>query len=252
MRRILLAVVLFSICTDAALAAKRKRPAPYVPPPEYVAPPIPMRPVYNWTGFYVGANVGGGWATTKSDFSAGGVTFANATNSPTGVIGGGQIGYNWQSGPSVFGVEADFQASSLKASLSAPTCPVPTCAVATSATYSQKLPWFGTVRGRLGYAQDGWMAYVTGGYAYTRLNTDATATAGATTVSVSGNDFRSGWTLGGGMEVMLDRNWSAKVEYLYMDFGSRNVTWAFTGLPTITDRIRLNENVVRAGVNYKF
>jgi opacity protein-like surface antigen len=51
---------------------------------------------------------------------------------------------------------------------------------------------------------------------------------------------------------MLDRNWSAKVEYLYMDFGSRNVTWAFTGLPTITDRIRLNENVVRAGVNYKF
>src|SRR5262249_38335202 len=155
-----------------------------------------------WTGFYIGANVGGGWATTKSDFAAGSTNFATATNNLTGVIGGGQLGYNWQSGAAVYGLETDFQGSSLKGSLTAPTCPVPPCGVATSASYSQKLPWFGTVRGRLGYAQEGWMAYVTGGYAYTRLTTDATASAGAVTASVSNSEFRSGWTLGGGIEVM--------------------------------------------------
>jgi outer membrane immunogenic protein len=244
MRKVILTAILLTVGTGATLAADLGRRAP-----EYVPAP---RAIYNWTGFYIGANVGGGWATTKSDFAAGGANFATANNSLSGVIGGGQLGYNWQSGPAVFGVETDFQGSSLKGSLSAPTCPVPTCATATSASYNQKLPWFGTVRGRLGYAQDGWMAFVTGGYAYTRLTTDATATAGATTVSVSNSEFRSGWTLGGGMEVMLNRNWSAKVEYLYMDFGRRDVTWTFTGLPTLTDSIRLNENVVRAGVNYKF
>ncbi len=252
MRRAILAAILLAMCFDVALAAKRKpRPAP-PPPPEYVPIPPPLIAVYNWTGFYVGSNVGGGWATAKSDFSAGGPVFASAKNSLEGVTGGFQLGYNWQNGPAVVGFEADYQFANQRGSLDAPPCPTPTCAVATSASYGQKMPWFGTVRGRVGHASDSWLAYVTAGYAYARLNTSATATAGATTVSVSQNEMRSGWTAGAGIEVALNRHWSAKMEYLYMDFGSRDVTWAFSGLPTINDRIRLYDNVVRGGLNYRF
>lgn len=256
MRKVILAALLLAICTEGALAAKRKpRHTPaYAPPPEYVPmPPPSVRAFHDWTGFYVGGNVGGGWATTKSEFSAGGFNFATATNSLPGVIGGVQAGYNWQTGPSVLGVEADFQFSSQRGSLSAPTCPTPTCAVATSATYTQKMPWFGTVRGRAGFAQDGWMAYATAGYAYARLDTDATATAGAVTATVSDRGMRSGWTAGAGIEVALTRNWSARMEYLYMDFGRKNVTWTFNGIATpITDQIKLNDNLVRAAVSYRF
>jgi outer membrane immunogenic protein len=114
------------------------------------------------------------------------------------------------------------------------------------------MPWFGTVRGRLGYAQDGWLLYVTGGYAYARLTTDASASAGGISASLSQQDFRSGWTVGGGIEVALTPRWSLKTEYLYMDFGSKNTTWTATGLPPLSDSTKLNMNLVRIGVNYRF
>jgi outer membrane immunogenic protein len=114
------------------------------------------------------------------------------------------------------------------------------------------MPWFGTARGRLGYASAGWLIYATGGYAYTRLETNASASAGGLSASVHREESRSGWTAGGGIEVAFTPNWSAKVEYLYMDFGSRDSSWIFTGLPTITDSTRLHSNIVRGGVNYRF
>ena len=82
------------------------------------------------------------------------------------------------------------------------------------------MPWFGTARGRLGYASAGWLIYATGGYAYARLETNASASAGGLSASVQRDESRSGWTAGGGIEVAFAQNWSAKVEYLYMDFGS--------------------------------
>jgi outer membrane immunogenic protein len=240
-----LAAVALMMSGGIASAADVQQPRLYMP-----APP---RAFYDWSGFYVGGNFGGGWATTKSDFSvAGGAPFASATNGLAGVLGGAQLGYNWQSGPAVFGLETDFQFSGVNGRIDAPPCPASVCGVATSASYSQKMPWFGTVRGRVGYAQDGWLMYATGGYAYARLDTNAVATAGGASASLSRSETKPGWTLGTGVEVAFSRHWTAKMEYLYVDLGTHNRSWTFAGLPTVNDRMRVYENLVRAGVNYRF
>jgi outer membrane immunogenic protein len=121
-----------------------------------------------------------------------------------------------------------------------------------SASFRQEITWFGTVRGRLGYAATGWMIYGTGGFAYAQLETDASATAGALTASLSARETRTGWTAGGGIEVALAPAWSVKVEYLYLDLGDRTRNWVLAGLPTIADDTRLTMSVVRAGVNFRF
>jgi outer membrane immunogenic protein len=256
MRKTILAAILLLVCTDLALAAKRaKKPPRYAPPQAYV-PPFddipPPRSVPSWSGFYIGFNAGGGWAHTNSDLSFGGAPFATAHNSLGGALGGVQIGGTWQSGPAAYGVEADFQGTSFKGTLDAPTCPAAVCGVGLSASYSQKMPWFGTVRGRFGLASGSWLVYATGGYAYAKLETTASASAGAISESVSNSQNRSGWTAGGGIEIALDRNWSARMEYLHLDFGSADISWSFPTLPAITDRIRLQADLVRAGLNYRF
>src|SRR3974390_386341 len=168
MRKIVLAVLAPLMIGGPAVAAYlTARPAPMY------APPLPA-----WTGFYVGANVGGDIGTAKSDFSAAGATFAAVDNALTGAVLGGQAGYNWQSGPFVYGAETDIQWSNAKGTLSAPCVPG-LCGVALTASYSQEVSWFGTVRGRLGYAMDGWLLYGTAGFAYGQLQTNASASAGA-------------------------------------------------------------------------
>src|SRR6187200_505893 len=143
MRKTILAAILSLLCTELATAADILTKAPSY---------VPLPAAATWSGWYVGVNAGGGWAHTNSEFSVGGVPFATARNSLGGAFGGVQIGANWQSGPAVYGFEADFQYSGMEGSLAAPTCPAAVCGVALSASYSQKMPWFGTVRGRLGYA----------------------------------------------------------------------------------------------------
>lgn len=224
-----------------------------------LAADLPMRPAYvpaappqfyNWTGFYIGGNFGGGWAHADSDFSiAGGPAFGQVDNYLSGILGGGQVGFNWQAGAFVYGIEADFQGSNVEGTLNAPSCSAAVCGVALSASYTQKMPWFGTVRGRIGYAADTWLIYATGGYAYARLNTDAVATAGPVSASFSTHDMRDGWTLGAGIEVGFAPQWSARLEYLYLDYGTQDTTLPLAG---ITDSTRLNENLVRAGINYRF
>jgi outer membrane immunogenic protein len=242
MRRSIASIGALVLSTGIALGADLPRPA-YAP--------VPV--IYNWTGFYIGGNLGGGWAHSKSEFSvSGGPVFGTADNYLSGVVGGGQVGYNWQAGPIVYGVEADFQASGLTGSLTAPQCPAAACGAALSASYTQEMPWFGTVRGRVGYAADTWLIYATGGYAYARLNTDAVAAAGPASTSLNWNDIRDGWTIGGGIEVAFAARWSAKLEYLYLDYGRHDTALQLTGLPVITDSSRLNQNLVRAGVNYRF
>jgi outer membrane immunogenic protein len=124
--------------------------------------------------------------------------------------------------------------------------------VTTNASYSQKLPWFGTVRGRLGYARDSWLIYGTGGYAYARLETDASASAGAASMSLSQAETRSGWAVGGGIELAFARNWTARMEYLYIDLGRTNATLAIPGIATISEDSRVTQNLVRLGANYRF
>jgi outer membrane immunogenic protein len=244
MLRISLAV-LASVIGASAFAADLR---PY-PPPAQMTP----RPVFDWTGFYIGANAGGGIGTGRSDFDVGGGPgFAPFTNSMSGALGGVQAGYNRQFGSFVYGLETDFQFANIRGDIDAPTCPAAVCGIDLSAHYDQKIPWFGTVRGRVGYAAAGWLLYVTGGYAYARLETNAVASAGGVSAGFSATETRGGWTIGGGAEVALNAHWSAKVEYLYLDFGTTHTAIPFSGLPTVTDNAKLNSNVIRAGVNYRF
>ena len=244
MRRITIAALpLLALAATASAADLARRPS-YIAPSLVHAPP-------SWEGFYVGGNIGGGWAHVPADFSTTGPVFGTADNHMTGFAGGAQLGYNWQRGPLVLGAETDFQFTNIKGSLST-SCAATLCGVSQAASYDQKVPWFGTVRGRVGYAQDGWLLYATGGYAYARLETDASASAGALMATLSQKEFRNGWTAGGGIEVALNPHWSLKAEYLYMDFGASSTTWTVPGLPTLNDSSKLNMSVVRTGVNYRF
>jgi outer membrane immunogenic protein len=211
--------------------------------PRFAPPPVPMPA---WAGFYLGANAGGGSGTASNDFG-----FASIELPLKGAIGGAQLGYNWQSGPFVYGLETDFQGSSVKGSISTP-CATPSCSTSLTATYQQELPWFGTVRGRIGYADAGWLLYATGGYAYGEVNTNATATAGAASAALSNHTIGNGWTVGAGAELLLAPHWSAKLEYLYVDLGRFTNSYAFPGIATITDTTHPTVNVVRAGVNFHF
>src|SRR5450759_2527561 len=228
--------------------------------PVYKAPM--MAPLYNWTGFYIGLNAGYSWGRQDNDLvdAATGVTiFSNADNL-NGFIGGGQIGYNWQVNQWVFGLEADFQGSGQNADGSFATpatntclpfasCPVP----ATSTAYTDKLDWFGTVRGRIGYAMGAtgnWLPYVTGGWAYGHGEISGTTTSGGVATSFSGSQDYSGWTVGGGVEWAFMNQWSVKVEYLYIDFGDGPTVPVSATRDIVSGK--MTDNILRAGLNYKF
>jgi outer membrane immunogenic protein len=147
------------------------------------------------------------------------------------------------------GAEADFDWSNAKGSISA-QCAL--CATVSTATLEHDLDWFGTARARVGYAADGWLAYLTGGYAFGRVALKGTATAGGASASFTQNSTPSGWTIGAGTELALSPNWSARLEYIYVDLGTVNNTIAVAGVPALIDSARVQMNLVRAGVNYRF
>jgi outer membrane immunogenic protein len=223
---------------------------PVKAPARVVAPPL-----YNWTGFYAGLNIGGSWGRLDNSLvsTTGVVAFTNS-DKIDGVIGGGQIGYNWQSNQWVFGLEADFQGSGQKGdgSFFIPGVGGNLALVipSTSITYEDKLNWFGTVRGRVGYAFDRWLPYVTGGWAFGHGEINGTRTTGGVSTTFSGSESYSGWTVGGGVEWAFANNWSAKVEYLYINFGDGPTVPVTTGLNVVSGN--LTDNIVRVGVNYKF
>ncbi len=240
---------LAAVFTPLVMFAPAQVMAADLPVPSGSAVYAPVPAVAGWSGFYIGANVGGGMSRAHSEFSAAGATFATADTDLWGPAGGAQAGYNWQSGALLVGVETDFQWSNLKGSISTQCAP---CIPATNASLEHDIEWFGTARGRLGYAAGGWLAYVTGGYAYGRAGLNGTATGGGVTATLSQSAVQNGWTLGAGTEIALASHWSAKLEYLYVDFGTMTNTIAVTGLPAVTDHTRLQMNVTRVGVNYRF
>jgi len=188
--------------------------------PIYKAQPAPYYvPGFIWTGFYAGINGGYGWSDSFADDAK-------------GAVYGGQLGYNWQTGNFVFGVEGDFQGTSIKAS--------ETIGVATA---EGKIKAFATVRGRLGYAVDRLLIYGTGGWAYT--NTELSLTVGG--ASISDSSWGSGYALGGGLEWAIWDRWSVKGEYLYIHSGDTTLTLA--GVTATGD---FKYNVIRAGLNYRF
>jgi outer membrane immunogenic protein len=187
-----------------------------------VKAPIYATPPYNWTGGYIGINGGGGWGS--SDFS--GLPFATNSFRTSGGLVGGTLGYNWQAGPMVYGVEGDLDWSDIRGTAA--------CAGTTCETRNN---WLGTVRGRLGYAIDRWMPYVTGGAAFGDIQNNIAGIG-------SNSNTKAGWTAGGGIEAAIAGPWTAKLEYLYVDLGNSD--------PIAGSRTNFHTNLVRAGLNYRF
>jgi outer membrane immunogenic protein len=235
-----------------------------MPQPVYKAPP-PAPPPYNWTGFYLGANLGGSWGSESHEIFYGptGVSQVGVTNHPDGVIGGGQIGYNWQFAPlfgwgtgTVLGIEADIQGSSQRSTVNE-AFPFPLFAANFFGSVEDKLEWFGTVRGRAGIAFDRVLLYGTGGWAYGEGELDGpfASISGPpptlATTAFSSSHSMDGWTAGGGIEWAFWGNWTAKFEYLYIDFGSLG-NLAIPGGPFVITSGHFTDNIARAGVNYRF
>ncbi|MGX5737125.1 outer membrane protein [Bosea thiooxidans] len=186
-----------------------------------VVAPAYIPPVFSWTGFYVGANAGYGWGNVNAN------GFANVGDLD-GFIGGGQVGYNYQMGQFVLGLEADLQGADLSSGDNLGLINV-------------KTEYFGTVRARLGFAVDRWMPYITGGWAYGNVKTSIPALAFSSDKTHTG-----GWAVGGGVEYAITNNIIAGVEYLYVDLGEKSVLTG-TGVKVGTDF-----SVVRARLSYKF
>ena len=305
MKRLLVGIAgIASVLTTGALAAD-------LAPRVYTKAPPPVVAVYDWTGFYIGGNVGYSWgrsSTTEafSDALTGTIlSAATAKFDLNGVIGGGQAGYNWQRDNWVFGLEGDIQGSGEKGSTNA-VCPGNTtvftppggtstpaavssaCSLghagdtnafnvngqAVTSTLSEKIEWFGTFRGRIGPTiTPTILAYVTGGLAYGSVKATDTVSGvnligpqGVNTpptfvpvAAAFGNtSTRVGWTIGAGIEGVISGNWTAKLEYLYIDLG--NISGSFVtpviapsgNFVTASYNSHITDNVLRVGVNYNF
>lgn len=178
----------------------------------YAQPYTVNQPIANsWMGPYIGGNLGYGWGDVSNNGAR-----------PSGVLGGLQAGYNYQSGQLVLGIEGDLQLNS---------------ADDTFAPWKFSNPWFGTVRGRLGYAFNNILLYGTGGLAFGSLKVESGG--------FSESQTSAGWTAGVGAEYAINQNWSAKIEYLYVDLSDK--TFLMTGMSN-----GYQFSTVRVGVNYRF
>jgi outer membrane immunogenic protein len=226
------------------------------------APAMVVDPAYNWTGFYIGLNAGGAWGRSAIDADSGPgfgfeVPFVNAagtrTLKPSGFVGGGQAGYNWQTGNFVFGIEGDVQYQSLRASSSV-TPVVP--GIGGIMDQSVRSDFLATLRPRVGVTTGPALFYVTGGLAVgTVRNFDALTGVPAVQEAALDTITHAGWTAGGGVEWGFAPNWSAKFEYLYVDLGrTSHTTPDFPGalLTGIIFNARYTEQLARVGINYRF
>jgi outer membrane immunogenic protein len=266
MKKILLGAAVAMLGIAPALAADMA--------PKYTKAPM-MAPavVYSWTGFYIGGNVGYGWFDRNStlvdtglavpppsffgpSLAAGALPSVYGVN-PRGWLGGGQVGYNWQTGVWVFGVEADIQGADVKGSVTLNTAGIPGF-VPITGTATEKLDWFGTARGRVGFAANTALFYVTGGLAYGHVSHSFFTAAPAVAESAFGSDSQVdvGYTVGAGVEWAFNNNWSIKGEYLYMDLGNHSTTVLGVTNTPVTASLALRErekyNIVRVGLNYKW
>jgi outer membrane immunogenic protein len=248
--RMRLAVLLGATC---AIATVQLACAADLPTKAPALQPAPL--LYNWSGFYVGGQIGYGWAnidSTSTDLFTG-VVGATLSHDRNGIFGGGQVGYNFMVNPNfLIGIEGDIDAADITGTNSA-------CSDATHCASSDgKNKWFATLRGRVGYAMNNWLIFATGGVAWVNGDTTRTITvapAGAAVLvgqSASSSGTDTGWTAGGGVEYGFARNWSVNLEYRYMQVDtSRTFTYS---LPAASRQIDSTDhiNTVRLGVNYHF
>ena len=205
------AILATSISAQAAdLGGRYKAPA-------YTAPAY-----FNWSGFYVGIN--GGYGFGKADWPTGAPDSATLT----GYLIGATLGYNYQFGSFVVGIEGDIDYSTVKGN-----CGIFAC--------STNMKYFGTGRARLGYAWDRWLPFLTGGVAVANLENSGPSASESVT--------KIGWTAGLGLEYAFAGPWSAKLEYLYTDLGTTSCGTCFAGSP---QDVNVKVNAIRLGVNYRF
>ena len=230
------------------------------------APPPPPPPAWSWTGFYVGLNAGYSVARdpfnqTLNESGIAGSSSIDSRVSPQGGLFGGQMGYNYQTGNIVFGVEGDIQWSGEHDTAGCGIeCISEGGILVTEGSAEQKIKWFGTVRGRIGWTDNDWLLYITGGGAWGGINqtTALNESGGGLAIGASNTTSftKSGGVIGAGTEVHLGGQWTAKFEYLYMDLGSVSNTLDLTalagGIPTtLTTNSKIRDNIVRAGLNFK-
>jgi outer membrane immunogenic protein len=234
---------------------------------------------HNWSGFYAGLHAGAGWG--NGDVKTGcndptglldgtpncsrvialGALVSHYATDFRGAIGGGQAGYNFQSGNFVFGAETDMAWTSINGGDSASTNTIsfPGGFVTGEESYvSQNLEWLGTLRGRLGYASESWLFFATGGLAYGKVETGYSLLVPFTGFSTQElrSDIEVGWTAGGGAEFAFGK-WSLKGEYLYFDLGEQQVSprTIFNGVEIparFESRFETEGHIARIGLNYHF
>jgi outer membrane immunogenic protein len=207
------ALAVATLMSSANAADIARRHAMPTKAPLYAAP-------YNWTGLYVGINGGAGWGTSNV------ATVPSGSFNTNGGLIGGTIGYNWQMGQTVFGLEGDIDWSNVRGS---GPCAGTICETRNS--------WLSTARGRIGYAFDRFLPFVTGGAAFGDIKNNITGVGTAT-------ETKAGWTLGGGVEAAIAGPWTAKIEYLYADLGR--------GASVLGSDASFKTNIVRGGINYRF
>ena len=227
----LVAAVAASVLSAPAFAADV---APVRPQgaPVYQAP----SPVYDWSGFYLGLN--GGYVLGRTSWSDPLAGADSGRFDANGGTIGGQVGYNWQTGRAVIGLESDINWAKLNGT--AATGGV--CATNGGGECRTEQSWFGTTRGRIGYAFGNFLPYVTGGLAYGNVK--------AVQPNGTSSDTKTGWTAGGGLEVGLTKSWTAKAEYLHLDLGTATFMGAASGTNTLN--VPITEDILRAGLNYRW
>jgi outer membrane immunogenic protein len=229
-RKFSMATAALIAATGAAAAADLPRRSP---PPVFVPPPL-----FTWTGFYVGGDIGYAWGKDGVNTTFGGA----ASGSPQGVVGGGHVGYNYQVNQFVVGLEGDVSGADFRNNIAS---------FATGTVYGVHVPIEASIRGRLGYAWDRALFYATGGAAFADIRNTY---FGGTILPAAGASFNSdktkvGWTVGGGVEYALSNNWSVRGEYRYSDFGRTTDIVFGTGAGVSS---HVTEHAVRIGFSYKF
>ncbi len=271
MRRIvagLIAAAAAAVLSGSVFAADLPRKAPAL---------VPAPMLTNWTGVYVGLNAGYSWGHSSIDYAQGpGLLFgvppfaAGGTLStsldPGSFIGGGQLGFNYQAGIWVLGAEADIAWRNRTETANFALNPIVVgVGGGDMLTLSDEQKWVGTVRGRLGVSpstMSNWLFYVTGGLAYGGFEHSVTQNCNVGCGPIrtfSDSQTRTGWTVGGGVEVALNQSWSVGAEYLYMDFGTDSVSAPVAGslfgttvFPSTTVSFHDKSQVARLKLNYKF
>jgi outer membrane immunogenic protein len=244
-------VAIFILFGTRVLAADLNKPVYKAPPP--APPPVP---VFSWTGFYVGALVGYGFGDNRSSFSGFDPGDTPPPQSPDGrgIVAGGEAGYNYQFGNLVGGLEADLAYTHIHGNATG---------VSTNGVVQpveQDINWLGTIRARLGILPiDQLLLFATGGAAFggielsSGLNPSPCPAPGTSCGSGSASGTNSGWTAGGGLEYAWSNQLSLKAEYLFVDLGSKSITYPITlAVSQSTTTSDFRANTIRFGVNYKF